>query len=214
MRKNALFAASLFAAAFITVSGGAAHAQTSAETQPTTAAPAAVTVTVQPGDSLTKIATDHATTYNRLFDANPQIQDPDVIHPGDTVRIPDASEQLAARPLPAQVVAVAQAQPTYQYQPRAAAPQQRRAAQPVAAPSDATVWDQIARCESGGNWSINTGNGYSGGLQFTDSSWHAVGGTGKAAQASREEQIARAEMLKARQGWGAWPACSSKLGLR
>ncbi len=68
--------------------------------------------------------------------------------------------------------------------------------------------------ESGGNWSINTGNGYYGGLQFSQSSWRAVGGSGSPSQASKSEQIARAEALKARQGWGAWPACSAKLGLR
>jgi len=76
------------------------------------------------------------------------------------------------------------------------------------------VWDRLAECESGGNWSINTGNGYYGGLQFSLSSWRAVGGTGYPHQASRAEQIKRAEMLLDIQGWGAWPACSRKLGLR
>ena len=79
---------------------------------------------------------------------------------------------------------------------------------------DWTVWDDLAECESGGNWSINTGNGFYGGLQFTLSSWRAVGGTGRPDQNSREEQIFRAEKLKDIQGWGAWPACSRKLGLR
>lgn len=77
-----------------------------------------------------------------------------------------------------------------------------------------SVWDRLAECESGGNWSINTGNGYYGGLQFSASSWRAVGGTGLPHQHSRETQIAFAEKLKAKQGWGAWPACSRKLGLR
>lgn len=77
-----------------------------------------------------------------------------------------------------------------------------------------SVWDALAQCESGGNWAINTGNGYYGGLQFSASSWHAVGGTGLPHQASRETQIAMGERLRAAQGWGAWPACSRKLGLR
>jgi Spy/CpxP family protein refolding chaperone len=78
----------------------------------------------------------------------------------------------------------------------------------------AGVWDKLAMCESTGNWSINTGNGFSGGLQFTPQTWRAFGGKGQAHQASREEQIAVAERVLATQGWGAWPACSRKLGLR
>ena len=77
-----------------------------------------------------------------------------------------------------------------------------------------SVWDRLARCESGGNWSINTGNGYYGGLQFSLSTWRAYGGSGMPHEASREEQIAIAKKLQADAGWGAWPACSSKLGLR
>jgi resuscitation-promoting factor RpfB len=80
-------------------------------------------------------------------------------------------------------------------------------------PSD-SVWDKLAECESGGNWSINTGNGYYGGLQFSLSTWRAYGGSGMPHEASREEQIAIAKKLQADAGWGAWPACSSKLGLR
>jgi resuscitation-promoting factor RpfA len=78
----------------------------------------------------------------------------------------------------------------------------------------AGVWDKLAMCESTGNWSINSGNGFSGGLQFTPQTWRAFGGKGQAHQASREEQIAVAERVLKGQGWGAWPACSRKLGLR
>jgi hypothetical protein len=77
-------------------------------------------------------------------------------------------------------------------------------------------WDRLAQCESGGNWGINTGNGYQGGLQFSQSTWRAHGGGEYAAtanQASRDEQIAVAEKVLASQGWGAWPSCSSNLGL-
>ncbi|MFF1384575.1 transglycosylase family protein [Arthrobacter sp. NPDC058288] len=76
-----------------------------------------------------------------------------------------------------------------------------------------STWDALAQCESGGNWSTNTGNGFSGGLQFTDSTWAAYGGTGSAANATREQQIAVAENVQASQGWGAWPACAASLGL-
>jgi hypothetical protein len=76
-----------------------------------------------------------------------------------------------------------------------------------------TVWDRLAQCESGGNWAINTGNGYYGGLQFSLSSWRAVGGSGYPHQASRETQIAMGQRLQAAQGWGAWPSCSAQLGL-
>ena len=80
-----------------------------------------------------------------------------------------------------------------------------------------SVWDSIAQCEATGNWSINTGNGFSGGLQFTQQTWSAFGGTEyapEAWQASREQQIAVAQKVQAAQGWGAWPACTAKLGLR
>jgi hypothetical protein len=81
-------------------------------------------------------------------------------------------------------------------------------------PSDYASWDALAQCESGGDWSINTGNGYYGGLQFSLSSWQAVGGTGYPHENTRETQIQMGQRLHAQQGWGAWPACSSELGYR
>ena len=78
-------------------------------------------------------------------------------------------------------------------------------------------WAALAKCESGGNWSINSGNGYYGGLQFSASSWRGAGGGKYAAlphQATPAEQVATAEKLRKNGGWGHWPACSSKLGLR
>ena len=81
-----------------------------------------------------------------------------------------------------------------------------------AAPDSA--WDKLAQCESGGNWKINTGNGYSGGLQFSLSTWRAFGGGGSAHNASRAQQIAVAERVLAAQGWNAWPPCSRKTGVR
>lgn len=89
----------------------------------------------------------------------------------------------------------------------------------MASPASATGgnhWDQIAQCESGGNWSTNTGNGYSGGLQFSPQTWKAFGG-GKygssANQATRQQQIEVAKKVQGSQGWGAWPTCSSKAGV-
>jgi nucleoid-associated protein YgaU len=76
-----------------------------------------------------------------------------------------------------------------------------------------STWDALAQCESGGNWAINTGNGFSGGLQFTPQTWAGFGGTGAPENASRAQQIAVAEKVQATQGWGAWPACAAKLGL-
>ena len=83
------------------------------------------------------------------------------------------------------------------------------APQATAAPD--SDWDKLAQCESGGNWAINTGNGYYGGLQFTQSTWEANGGSGSASNASREEQIRVAENVLATQGPGAWPVCGQYL---
>jgi hypothetical protein len=88
-------------------------------------------------------------------------------------------------------------------------------AAPASAASDAD-WDRLAQCESGGNWQINTGNGYYGGLQFSQSTWNGYGGqefAPRADLATREQQIVVAERTLAGQGWGAWPSCSSSLGL-
>jgi uncharacterized protein YabE (DUF348 family) len=84
--------------------------------------------------------------------------------------------------------------------------------------SDGSVWDQLANCEATGNWAINTGNGYYGGLQFDAGTWRAYGGTDYAPlphEASREEQIDVASKVRDDRGggYGAWPACASKLGL-
>ncbi|MFC9330911.1 transglycosylase family protein [Kitasatospora sp. NPDC057015] len=79
-----------------------------------------------------------------------------------------------------------------------------------------STWEKVAQCESGGNWSINTGNGYYGGLQFSQSTWKAFGGDQYAPQAhraSKGQQIAVAEKVLASQGPGAWPVCSVKAGL-
>lgn len=76
------------------------------------------------------------------------------------------------------------------------------------------VWSKLAFCESGGRPNTNTGNGFYGMYQFTLPTWRAVGGTGLPSEASAEEQTKRAKILQARSGWGQWPACTRKLGLR
>jgi uncharacterized protein YabE (DUF348 family) len=83
--------------------------------------------------------------------------------------------------------------------------------------SQSETWDALSRCEAGGNWAINTGNGFYGGVQFDQNTWERNGGlryAQRADLASREEQIAIAEVTRARQGWGAWPVCSGRLGVR
>ena len=85
----------------------------------------------------------------------------------------------------------------------------------LAAPAQAAPnWDALAQCESGGRWNIAPGNGYYGGLQFSLSTWRAYGGSGYPHQNSRAQQIAIGQKLQAAAGWGQWPACSAKLGLR
>ena len=87
---------------------------------------------------------------------------------------------------------------------------------PTASAAPDSDWDRLAQCEAGGNWHINTGNGYQGRLQFNPQTWQANGGGQFAAtadQATREQQIVVAERVLASQGWGAWPACSASLGL-
>ena len=89
-------------------------------------------------------------------------------------------------------------------------------AAPTATAAPDSDWDRLAQCESGGDWHINTGNGYYGGLQFSRSTWQAYGGgqyAPTANLATRDQQIAIAKKTQASQGWGAWPACSASLGL-
>lgn len=173
------------------------------------AAPAPKIVVVQQGEYLEKIATANQSTSLRIYYANTDISNPDLIYPNQQIRIPEATENLTPREVPVnQTIAT----PTTQEATSASAP--RRAAAPANySAGDGSVWDKLAACEAGGNWAINTGNGYYGGLQFSLSSWRGVGGSGLPSDASREEQIMRGQMLQARSGWGAWPACSARLGL-
>lgn len=170
-------------------------------------------VEVVKGDSLDKIAKANNTTYKRIFDANESIKDPNVINPGEKFRIPKPEEELVSREIPV-AVAPQPAKAVSNNSKKQPAKPAKAPPTPAPAVANGSVWDSLAKCESGGNWSINTGNGYYGGLQFSAATWRAVGGTGLPHQHSREEQIKRAEMLLARSGWGQWPACTKKLGLR
>ena len=205
MRTSAIVAGIFVAIVFFVTANPTASAASQKEQQASKKI-----VEVQPGDSLSLIADEHKTTYQRIYFANKEIEHPDIINPGDKLRIPHDKEKLNERPLPGSVEIAPVIAPVYSTVPQAS-PQ---SAPRVTVSTSGSVWDQLAACEAGGNWSINTGNGYYGGLQFSASSWAAVGGRGLPHQASKSEQIMRGQMLQARQGWGAWPACSAKLGLR
>jgi len=208
VRLVALTVALLSAAMIFGANGSTAHAESQDSSRTDK-----VIVRVKPGDTLSKIAEEMGSTYQRIFFANENIKDPDLIYPDMELRIPTAEEELVERPVPA--VKVPLAIPKTTSRPSASTRTQSQSANhPISSNFDAGIWDRIAQCESGGNWSINTGNGYYGGLQFTLSSWKGVGGQGYPHQASKTEQIERAKILQSRQGWGAWPACTSKIGLR
>lgn len=163
-------------------------------------------VTVKSGDYLDKIAKANKTTYPRLYAANPKVKDPNLIYPGQKLRIPTAKEKLVDRDT-GKVTKTSNDNQAYasRYSP----PSNVR----YSAPASGSVWDRLAQCESGGNWNINTGNGYYGGLQFSLGTWQGAGGSGLPSQASRAEQIHRAQIVQSRSGWGAWPACAARLGL-
>ena len=134
--------------------------------------------------------------------------------PGNGVQ----SEAIAVAPIPtpasAPMEATLQTVPTPRPVPAAPAP--APAPQRVVTFDGTTVWDALAQCESGGNWAINTGNGYYGGLQFSLGTWQGYGGgefTTYPNEATREQQIIVAERLHAARGYQPWPACRSKLGL-
>jgi hypothetical protein len=119
----------------------------------------------------------------------------------------DAAESLEGEPIPTPASAPMEAT-LYAV---AAPPPQR-----VVTYAGTSVWDDLAQCESGGNWAINTGNGYYGGLQFGYGTWHQYGGGEFAEyphQASRDEQIIVAERLRVARGYAPWPACRAELGL-
>jgi LysM repeat protein len=178
-------------------------------------------ITVKRGDSLSKLAKKaKLASWRPIWDLNKKIAHPNLIYPGQKLVLPAKGEKVKHRPLPALAVARVvsserSAAPTASSsRPASSSSRRSTVTRSAAAPAGGGVWDRLAQCESGGNWGINTGNGYSGGLQFAPGTWAAHGGSGSAHNASRSEQIRVAERVRASQGWGAWPACSAKLGLR
>lgn len=219
MRKTAMLAGLLSAGIIMLAGNTTVKAEEANTNQENPNQP--VMVEIVQGDSLAKIANNNQTTYTRLFDANTYIKDPNLIYPGKQVRIPSADEQLVRREIQTTNMTVSPSSAPINAAPKKTTKSKAtnktiKKSTPATpnAPATGNVWDNLARCESGGNWSINTGNGYYGGLQFTASTWRSVGGSGLPHQASREEQIARGQILQARSGWGQWPACTRKLGLR
>ena len=191
--KFTAFAASLAATAILMAgSSASAHAQTKQKTIKQ-AAKAQVSVVVSEGDNLSMIATDHQTTYQRLYDANTQIANPDLIYPGDSVRIPDSTEQIAHRDLPAADIAAADAQVQTlraQSAPSSAAVSTPAISSVVAAPAPSTVSgcgdnsysNYIYMHESGCNTSASSPNGCFGIGQACPASKLAYCGTDYACQ--------------------------------
>jgi len=174
------------------------------------------TYTVKPGDTLSAIAS-HA--YGRGADwpavwwANRhKLSNPSLITAGQKLRLPASG---TVKPSVAQAaLAAAQGPPAVSTPVSTAAAPPAATAAPVSAPasSGGVNWNAIAACESGGNWSANTGNGFYGGLQFTQSTWQAYGGgqyAASASQASASQQMAVANRVLAGQGIGAWPVCGA-----
>jgi hypothetical protein len=173
--------------------------------------------TVQQGDSLSAIA---AHTYGKAADwpavwwvNRHQVANPNLITAGQRLRLPASGQVPAwmARAAQAAIPAPPPAPATVsipQASPSAAAPVSTAAP----ASSGGANWSAIAACESGGNWSASTGNGFYGGLQFTEQTWLGYGGgqyASSANQATKAQQIAVAERVLAGQGIGAWPTCGA-----
>ena len=181
------------------------------------------TYVVKSGDTLSRIAGRQGLgSWRPLFDANPSIKNPDLIFPGQRLDIPSGSGHVRHRSFATHHSSVRHPQrvSTFRTSTSDSGTSHRRhhgsgsSSQSSGSVASGGVWDRLAQCESGGNWSINTGNGFFGGLQFTQSSWRAAGGSGSPQNASRSEQIRVAQNLQKMQGWGAWPTCSRKIGLR
>ncbi len=176
------------------------------------------TYTVKPGDTLSAIAS-HA--YGRAADwpavwwANRhKLSNPSLISTGQKLRLPASGKVKPSVARAALDAIPAPAPPPAATPVSAPAAPPATTAAPVSAPasSSGVNWSAIAACESGGNWAANTGNGFYGGLQFTQGTWQAYGGgqyAPSANQASASQQIAVANRVLAGQGIGAWPVCGS-----
>jgi hypothetical protein len=157
--------------------------------------------------------------FRVLYDANPQLDGLQLERSGITLRVPACQSRMYRRKLPKPPPPPEPEEEEESEESESSdssdsseesAPEPEEEAPPVAGDS---VWDQLAECESGGNWAANTGNGYYGGIQFSLQTWQSVGGSGYPHENSREEQIKRGKILQEQSGWGQWPACSAELGL-
>jgi LysM repeat protein len=153
-------------------------------------------VVVQPGDTLSGIAATRGLTWQDLESLN-QLPNPNLIFPGQIIQIPTGATSPVSSISSAPSVSSTPVQSTVN----------------VPDPASSINWDAVAQCESSGDWQIDTGNGFYGGLQFTESTWLAYGG-GKYAsyanEASKAEQETVANAVLAGQGIGAWPVCGPR----
>jgi Transglycosylase-like domain/LysM domain len=178
--------------------------------------------TVRQGDTLSTIATHayhNAADWPAVWWANRRhVRNPNMIAAGLRLQLPASGHVTAAMaraaqaavPAPPPAPAQAPAAPVSTYQGGQSASAPVSTAAPAS--SGGANWSAIAACESGGNWSTNTGNGFYGGLQFTQQTWLGNGGGQYAAsadQASADQQIAVAQGVLASQGIGAWPVCGA-----
>ena len=171
--------------------------------------------TVRPGDTLSAIAArayGSAADWPAIWWANRrQVPDPDLITTGQRLALP-SSHQVPPWLARAALAAAAAARPA-PAAPAGAAPAAPAQASSPAPASGGVNWSAIAACESGGNWAANTGNGFYGGLQFTEQTWLANGGgqyAPSANLATPAQQIAVAQNVLASQGIGAWPVCGAR----
>jgi hypothetical protein len=163
-------------------------------------------VVKQEGVEGTSTKVETVTTVDGVEESRVLVSDGVTAEPVAKIVVQGTKERPKAAPAPKAAPQAAAAAP------KASAPAAAAPAAPSTVGGD--VWAALAKCESGGNPTTNTGNGYYGLYQFSASTWRAMGGSGLPSEASAEEQTMRAQMLQARSGWGQWPACTKKLGLR
>jgi LysM repeat protein len=182
---------------------------------PASASSSSGTYTVKLGDTLSRIASRHGLNgWRPLYDANPKINNPNLIFVGQHLAIPSGDDAVRYRSFNRGHSPVRHHDRSSRVHHSSSSVRTSSTRHSSGSVASGGVWDRLAQCESGGNWSTNTGNGFYGGLQFTQSSWRAAGGSGSPQNASRSEQIRVASHLQKMQGWGAWPTCSRKVGLR
>lgn len=169
------------------------------------------------GDSLSLVATKHSLpNWKLVWDANPSLDNPDQLNVGQILVIP-SKEAVAPRELPGGYGVVSSAPVSYQkssYTKRTTTARRTTANVATQQPAGDDAWAKLRACESGGNYNINTGNGYYGAYQYNNGTWNNYGGYARADLAPAAVQDAKARETQASRGWNPWPACSSKLGLR